>query len=184
MTILRPCSWPVHLPRSSFLGQAEHRESAVIKQLFVCKRQSNKEDPDGLAASAAFANFVSAFQSFVASFSSFTDDVETLKKLESTIIHDGFARRFLDPMQCSSISVDLHRPDISNGEENDIDRIGNALAKLGKKFGALNIPADDAERKKAIRRTLAKVARETSVTWPMLWRFMLTDAPAAPEESA
>jgi RHS repeat-associated protein len=31
----------------------------------------NKEDPDGLAASAAFANFVSAFQSFVKSFSAF-----------------------------------------------------------------------------------------------------------------
>jgi hypothetical protein len=103
-----------------------------------------------------------------------TNDVSQLKSTEE---HGGFARRFLDPAQASSTDAELASPIINGGADDDIHRIKSVLGNLKQQYPGLTIPSLGDQRMKKIRRELQSLAtgRGGSLTWPMLWRKILSE---------
>jgi hypothetical protein len=97
-----------------------------------------------------------------------TSDVSELSSEEG---YGGFGRRFLDPLLCETIDVPLANPDISGGQDDDINRIVSLMSSLRTKFDGIPIPRLDDARVTSIRNHLRS---QRTVSWPMLWRSVLS----------
>src|SRR6202035_103923 len=100
-----------------------------------------------------------------------------VRGLRSEVEYGGFYRRFLDPAQCSSVETDLESPQIHAGRGDDIERIRVALEQIRQKHADIPIPTLDDVRIAEIRQNLMLQAAKGRVTWPMVWRAMLTETP-------
>jgi hypothetical protein len=98
-----------------------------------------------------------------------------VERLGPSTEHGGFFRRFMDPRQASTIVDTLGKPIIADVPGNDIDRIRNVLEKLKRKYIGLKVPMLDQGRVNRIRKYLKALEEDGPVTWPMLWRSMLSE---------
>ena len=91
-------------------------------------------------------------------------------------MYGGFPRRFLDPNQRTNVSDALQGPIITLARGNDIERIRQALDQIKTLYTDAPIPELSRARIRAVRARMVRLARRSGgVTWPMLWRAMLSE---------